>query len=95
MTWRSPQRSTSTTGSPPRSPDERTQAWSLAWHTWYPGLDGVVFLGRKSAPHRSFCLYLDRCASNLAFEIDGTLEDLRTDGLRACYRYAITPALYF
>ena len=43
-------------------PYARTQAWSVAWHTWYPDLDGVAFLGRKSAPHRNLCLYLDRCA---------------------------------
>jgi hypothetical protein len=76
-------------------PYERTQAWSVAWHAWYPQLDGVAFLGRKSAPHRNFCLYLDRCADALAFELEGTLEALRADGLRACYRYRITPALYF
>jgi hypothetical protein len=76
-------------------PYERTQAWSLAWYRWYPDADGVVVLGRKSAPHRNFCLYLDRCADALAFETEGTLAALRTDGLRACYRYRITPALYF
>ena len=60
-------------------PYERTQAWSAAWHDWYPELDGVVFLGRKSAPHRNLCLYLDRCADALAFESDGTLAELRED----------------
>lgn len=76
-------------------PYERTQAWSVAWHTWYPDLDGIAFLGRKSAPHRNFCLYLGRCSDALDFEVEGTLEQLRADGLRACYRYRITPALYF
>jgi hypothetical protein len=76
-------------------PYARTQAWSLAWHTWFPRLDGVVVLGRRSAPHRNTCLYLDRCAEALQFESDGTLEELREDGLRACRRYRITPALYF
>jgi hypothetical protein len=75
-------------------PYERTQAWSLAWHTWYPELDGVWFHGRKSAPHRNLCLYLDRCADGLEFRTDGTLATLRTDGLRACLRYRITPFLY-
>lgn len=76
-------------------PYDRTQAWSLAWHTWYPELDGVAFLGRKSAPHRSLCLYLDRCSRDLRSELEGTLLELRADGLRACFRYRITPALYF
>lgn len=76
-------------------PYTRTQAWSLAWHTWYSHLDGIVFLGRRSAPHRNTCLYLDRCAEALSCEVEGTLEHLRADGLRACYRYRITPALYF
>jgi hypothetical protein len=34
-------------------PYGRTQAWSAAWRAWYPDLDGVAFLGRKSAPHRN------------------------------------------
>lgn len=76
-------------------PYDRTQAWSRAWHTWYPALDGVRFLGRKSAPHRNVCLYLDRCSGALRFENDATLADLREDGLRACHRYRISPALYF
>lgn len=76
-------------------PYRRTQAWSLAWHTWYPQLDGIVFLGRKSAPHRNTCLYLDRCSDALRSQLAGTLAELREDALRACYRYRITPALYF
>jgi hypothetical protein len=76
-------------------PYARTQAWSAAWHAWYPAMDGVSFLGRKSAPHRSHCLYLDRCADALAFKTEGTLAELRSDGLRACFRYRITPALFF
>lgn len=76
-------------------PYARTQAWSAAWHAWYPELDGLVFLGRKSAPHRNLCLYLDRCADALAFATEGTLAELREDGLRACLKYKITPALYF
>ncbi len=76
-------------------PYTRTQAWSLAWHTWYPQLDGLVFLGRRSAPQRNSCLYLDRCSDVLESELAGMLEELREDGLRACQRYRITPALYF
>jgi hypothetical protein len=76
-------------------PYDRTQAWGAAWHAWYPELDGIVFLGRKSAPHRNLCLYLDRCADALSFTTDGTLAELREDGLRACLKYRITPALYF
>jgi hypothetical protein len=75
-------------------PYARTQAWSLAWHTWYPDLDGVRFLGRKSAPHSNVCLYLDRCANALKFENDDTLANLRHDGLVACERYNIAPLLY-
>lgn len=76
-------------------PYPRTQAWSLAWHEWYPAMEGIVFLGRKSAPHLNTCLYLDRCAGALEFELEGTLEQLRDDGLRGCHRYNITPLLYF
>ena len=76
-------------------PYDRTQAWSAAWHAWYRELDGLVFLGRKSAPHRNLCLYLDRCADALAYAPDGTLAELREDGLRAWLKYNITPALYF
>jgi RES domain-containing protein len=75
-------------------PYDRTQAWSLAWHTWYPDLDGVRFLGRKSAPHANVCLYLDRCSGAVAFENDNTLVNLRRDGLVACRRYNIAPLLY-
>ena len=76
-------------------PYARTQAWSAAWHAWYPRLDGLTFLGRKSAPYRNACLYLDRCADSLAFAEEGTLAELRAVGLRACAKYRITPALYF
>ena len=64
-------------------PYPRTQAWSAAGT---PGTRGstawLVFLGRKSAPHRNLCLYLDRCADALAFETEGMLAELREDGLR-------------
>jgi len=76
-------------------PYDRTQAWSAAWHDWYPEMDGLRFLGRKSAPHRNVCLYLDRCSNALEYQNDDRLENLRADGLVACHRYSITPALYF
>ena len=75
-------------------PYDRTQAWSLAWHTWYPDMDGLRFLGRKSAPHTNVCLYLDRCSDCVAFAIDDTLANLRSEGLVACHRYNIAPLLY-
>lgn len=73
----------------------RTQAWSLAWHTWYPQLDAIRFLGRKAMTHLNYCLYLDRCGPDLTYVTEGRLVDLRDAGIEACDRHRIAPELYF
>ena len=76
-------------------PYARTQAWSAAWHSWYPRARRPRVSRAQERPAAHLLPVLDRCADALEFELEGTLEALRTDGLRACYRYRITPALYF
>jgi hypothetical protein len=73
----------------------RTQAWSRAWHDWYPAADGVRYLGRKAMKHLNFALYLDRCGRDLRSRQEGKLIEMWTDGLRACARHRIAPELYF
>jgi RES domain len=76
---------------------ERTQAWSLAWHDWYGDaeIDGIRYLGRKAMKHLNYCLYLDRCGTDLDYKTDGKLIEMWSDGLRACARHGIVPELYF
>lgn len=73
----------------------RTQAWSRAWHDWYPDADGVRYLGRKAMKHRNYALFLDRCGRDLRSKQEGKLIEMWTDGLRACARHGIVPELYF
>jgi hypothetical protein len=76
-------------------PYDTTQLWSQAWHRWYPDLDGLQFVARKSSPHLTTCLYLDRCSAALRFDVEGTIADLRSDGLRAARRYRLSPLVFF
>lgn len=74
---------------------ERTRAWSRAWHGWYgQQIDGLRYLGRKSASRLNYCLYLDRCAGHLEVRTEGRLADLRSTVMRACAGYRIAPALF-
>jgi len=76
---------------------ERTQAWSAAWHGWYEddAIDGIRYLGRKAMRHLNYALFLDRCGADLAYETEGKLIEMWSDGLRACARHRIVPELYF
>jgi hypothetical protein len=76
-------------------PYETTQRWSQAWHDWYPDLDGLHFVARKSSPHPTTCLFLDRCSADLSFASEGTIASLRSDGLRAAKLYRLTPLVFF
>lgn len=73
----------------------RTQAWSLAWHDWYPDSDGIRYIGRHAVEHCNLCLFLDRCAGDLEATFEGLLKDLRRDGLIAAHRYNLAPRLFF
>ena len=73
----------------------RTQSWSCAWRAWYPEADGIRYLGRHAVEHRNLCLFLDRCGDALEASFEGTLEDLRRDGLIAAHRYSLAPRLFF
>lgn len=68
---------------------ERTQAWSLAFHTWFPDADGIRFSGRKAGNSPNYCLFLDRCAGDLDLYSQGELQDLRAIVLAAAARYAL------
>lgn len=76
---------------------ERTQAWSLAWHSWYAdeGIDGIRYLGRKAMKHLNYALFLDGCGADLTLTNEGRLIEMWSDGLRACGRHGIVPELYF
>ena len=74
---------------------ERTRAWSLAWHDWYPAADGIRYLGRHAVEKPNVCLFLDRCADEIEAVFEGLLKDLRRDGLIAAHRYHLVPRLFF
>ena len=71
------------------------EAWSAAWHEWYAEADGIRYLGRKAMKHLNYALFLDRCGPDLAYETEGKLIEMWSDGLRACARHGIVPELYF
>jgi hypothetical protein len=73
---------------------ERTMAWSLALHEWYPEADGLRYLGRHATTRLNFCLFLDRCGDALGFETEGRLIDLRSRVLRAADAYNLAPRLF-
>jgi hypothetical protein len=74
---------------------ERTRAWSLALHTWYPEADGIRYLGRHAVEDLNLCLFLDRCGDALEAAAEGSLGELRRDGLVAAHRYHLAPRLFF
>ena len=74
---------------------QRTQAWSRAWHAWYPDADGIRYLGRHAVENLSVCLFLDRCGRDLESVFEGLLKDLRRDGLIAAHRYRLAPRVFF
>ena len=76
---------------------ERTQAWSRAWHDWYEHepIDGIRYLGRKAISHLNYALFLGRCGDDLAYETEGKLIEMWSEGVRACARHRIVPELYF
>ncbi len=73
----------------------RTQAWSQAWHRWYPDADGIRYLGRHAVEHPNLCLFLDRCGETLEAIFEGEIGDLRRDTLIAAHRYHLAPRLFF
>lgn len=73
----------------------RTQAWSLAFHTWCPEADGIRYLGRHAVEDLNLCLFLDRCGDALEAREEGSLAALRRDGLVAAHRYHLAPRLFF
>ncbi len=74
---------------------ERTRVWSRAFHDWYPGADGIRYLGRHAVEKPNVCLFLDRCGADLRAEFEGFLKDLLRDGLIAAHRYHLVPRLFF
>jgi hypothetical protein len=71
----------------------QTQAWSLAWHTWYPDADGISYVGRHAVKKLNYCFFLDRCADALEFKREGVLEELDDVVSRACEIYSINNRL--
>jgi hypothetical protein len=68
---------------------DRTQAWGLALHEWFPAADGIRFSGRKAGKALNYCLFLDRCAADLDLYSQGRLQDLRAIVLAAAARYGL------
>lgn len=68
---------------------ERTQAWALAWHTWYADADGVRYHGRRAGRRINCCLFLDRCADAIRFRTLGRLGDVPETVAIAAERYAL------
>jgi RES domain len=67
----------------------QTQAWSPAWHTWYPDVDGIRYVGRHAVKKLNYCFFLDRCADALAFKREGVLHDLDDVVAHACELYSL------
>jgi len=70
-----------------------TQQWSLAFHRWRPDADGVRYLSRHAAQHHNYCLFLDRCATDLSVNTLGAIQDLRRIVLFAADRYHLAVSL--
>lgn len=66
-----------------------TRAWGKAFHDWYPDCDGLRYGARKATPHANYCLYLDRCGSDLDVFLQGRLRDLRALVLFAADHYRL------
>ncbi len=72
----------------------QTMVWSRALHAWYPGADGLRYLGRHATTRLNLCLFLDRCGKDLDFEMEGRLGKLRPRVLRAADAYNLAPRLF-
>ncbi|HEX6700936.1 MAG TPA: RES family NAD+ phosphorylase [Gaiellaceae bacterium] len=55
-------------------PYRRPQLWSRAFHEWYPKLDGLRYVPRHATGKTNYCLYLDRCATDLRPDDRGPIE---------------------
>ncbi len=66
-----------------------TQRWGLALHTRQPEADGIRYLSRHAAEQRNYCLFLDRCGSDLRAELQGMLGALRAVALFAADKYSL------
>lgn len=64
-----------------------TQRWSLALYRWLPEAQGIRYLSRHAGEDRNYCLFLDRCAGELASDRLGMIGGLRDLVLRAADKY--------
>jgi hypothetical protein len=71
-------------------PYDRTQAWGLALHGWFPDADGLRFAGRNAGNRfLNYALFLDRCAGDLVVFRLGELRDLRPTALAAAQKFSL------
>jgi hypothetical protein len=67
-----------------------TQAWSRAWHDWYPRADAIRYRSRQENDTLNFCLFLDRCGDALTIGPSIRLDAMdRADLLRLVTPYGI------
>jgi hypothetical protein len=73
----------------------RTQLWAEKMRQWRTDADGIRYTGRKAGRADNLCLFLDRCANALDWELQGTIASERALVTKACHRFGIVPILYF
>jgi hypothetical protein len=77
----------------------RTMRWGERLREWYDGSNGelahgIRYLGRRSASHLNYCLWLDRCPGLLQFSERGRLGTLRREVMLAADQLQLTTRLF-
>ena len=72
----------------------RTQLWSQTIRRWLKDADGIRYPGRKAGREDNICLFLERCANALTWQLHGTIETQRELVMRACDMFQITALVY-
>lgn len=77
----------------------RTMRWGERFREWYDGANGelahgIRYLGRKSASHLNYCLWLDRCDGLVTTTQAGKLRELRAEVLSAADQLQLTARLF-
>ena len=70
-----------------------TRRWSLRFHTWFPHVDGIRYSSRHAGELHNYCLFLDRCATDLQAHLQGEIQNLRDIVLFAAEQYDLTAAV--
>ena len=69
-----------------------TQQWSRSFHDWYPNVAGIQYRSRHESATLNVCVFLDRCADDLAVTTSerlGEMDRRRLLGLVAPYRMVV------